>query len=103
MELPQRLHADIEGAPGRRRHRRRALQHQPEVEGGPVEEALAVEPGDRRVRAIETEVTLQPLDLGKATVDRRPHRPWIGVRQGDRGRGPERGPLPGDDGRSRRH
>ncbi len=92
IEVPERLHGDVEGAPGGGRHPGREGQQLDQLERRGVQPSLAIQPRQRRVGQIEAEDPLEPTDLVAAGRDGLARRRAIGVSQEDR-RVPHPGPT----------
>ncbi len=94
IDIPERLHRDVEGAFAQRGEALALRQQRQQILGRRREPALPVEARDLAVAAVEAEDPLEPLDLGGALADEPIGGGTIPIIEQNARRRAERGPVP---------
>ena len=94
IQLPERLHGDVESAAAQRAKALRLGEHDAEVMGCRIQPARPIEGGDLGIRQMQAEDPLETRDLVQAAGDHTAHRGVVGMGEQQPRLGAERAAAP---------
>ncbi len=94
VQLPERLHGDVESPAAQRAKALRLGEHDTEVMGCRVQPARPIEGGDLGIRHMQAEDPLEARDLVEAAGDHATHRSFVGMGEQQPRLGAERAAAP---------